>query len=75
MTIKTLSIKFDTAPYCRSHFKNPKGHGSWAFSVDRAEPVFSPSMTTFADAKKWIVEKVRREAPTDAKFVIIDVLP
>ena len=57
MTRITLDI--DSAPFVRSHARNPSGRGSWAFSL-QANPrdvckdvVFAPSMT-YSDAKVWV---------------------
>ena len=53
----------------------PKGRGSWAFEFNGREPVFAPSMT-YGDAKKWIKEHIRSEAPADFKgCVVVNVCP
>lgn len=72
-------VIFDNSQYKRSHMKDPRGYGSWAFSVPSVpamrDPVFAPT-STFADAKKWMAAKVRAAAPADFHgHVYVDVLP
>lgn len=58
--------RFDTADYKRSHGKEPRGTGQWAFRAGmHTEFVFSPSMS-YADAKKW----VREQFPTATYFEV-----
>jgi hypothetical protein len=73
------TIHFDTTPFVRSHGRQPKGRGGWAFSFGREAPqvpaFFSPGMT-YAEAKKWAAEYARGfkmiEGVAD---VWLDVLP
>jgi hypothetical protein len=79
-----MSIEIDTSEYVRSHFRQPRGEGSWAFrvtvinpasgsfSTDR-EPTFTPSMR-YTDAKVWIKARARAENPSYKDF-LIEVLP
>jgi hypothetical protein len=68
-------ISFDSAPFVRSHMKQPKGRGSWAFSIEGGEPLFAPVMT-LNEAKLWVTEQVRRLAPAGFKgVVVVQVLP
>jgi len=67
-------IQVHTAEYRRSHMKEPRGRGSWAFRVDTEIP-WSPSMT-YADAKAWARAQIaERAAGTAAPVVFVDVLP
>lgn len=56
-----MKVEFDTSPFYRSHRKEPKGYGSWAFgpdyNADVSECLFSPSMT-YTQAKKWVKEQI-----------------
>jgi hypothetical protein len=57
---------FCTDEYKRSHGKEPRGCGQWAFRVDQcASYVFSPCMT-YADAKRW----VRAQNPNASTFSV-----
>jgi hypothetical protein len=48
-----MAARFDTADYFRSHGKQPRGTGCWAFAPNTTgEWDFSPSMT-FSEAKAW----------------------
>ena len=71
----SVRVVFDTAPFVRSHMREPKGRGSRAFAFEGREPLFSPSMT-LADARKWAADQVRAAAPADFKgTVVVSVLP
>lgn len=49
-----MKVQFDTAEYVRSHCREPRGRGGWAFKADGdMEFTFTPSMT-YAEAKRWI---------------------
>jgi hypothetical protein len=53
-----LPIYVDTFEYMRSHGREPRGRGSWAFSFDRSDEVVWAQgglSMTFADARKWAV--------------------
>jgi hypothetical protein len=73
-----LTVKFDPTQFVRSHMEQPKGRGSWAFSLEErpADVVFSPSMT-LADARKWMTARVRQmsDIPADVTTVWVNVLP
>lgn len=56
-----MATTFDTTPFVRSHNKQPKGLGSWAFAPEADSDVndmyFSPSLT-YTEAKKWFKKQV-----------------
>lgn len=65
-------IDFETAPYVRSHGKEPRGRGSWAFSIierpDVNDPnaiLWSPAMT-YTKAKAWAVAQIRERYGKDS---------
>jgi hypothetical protein len=64
-----VTIEFDTAEFFRSHMRNPKGWGSWAFFIESAsgqrkrDPVFAPP-SSYADAKAWVKAHIRAEYPS-----------
>lgn len=65
-------VRFSTREFFRSHGKEPRGRGSWAFQVeDTTKVVFSPSMT-FSEAKAWMRKQV---AAARNENVYVDVLP
>ena len=60
-----MKAYFDTAPYYRSHRKEPRGRGSWAFGTapqtrltSPEQVLWAPSSMTYAQAKKWAQEQV-----------------
>jgi len=58
--------KFDNSEYKRSHFKAPKGEGSWAFMPDNSDEwMFSPCMS-FSEAKRWAEDR----APEAKSFMV-----
>ena len=65
-------IQFHTREYVRSHFKEPKGRGSWGFRIG-GEVHLSPSMT-YAEARKWAAD-IARAVETKAPVIYVDVLP
>jgi hypothetical protein len=70
-----IRVSFDTAPFVSSHAREPRGRGSWAFSFEGREPIFSPSMP-LAEAKRWAAEQVRAAAPAGfSGTVVVAVLP
>jgi hypothetical protein len=72
---RKFTIFFDTRPFVRSHMKEPRGRGSWAFSIDGGEAIFSPSMT-LAEARRWVRGKVAEVAPAGFDgCVAVQVLP
>lgn len=72
-------FEFSTRQYVFSHGKNPKGYGSWAFSVqelDGGKQIFWAPTSTYGLAKTWIKNHVRPLIPADyAGTVTINVLP
>lgn len=66
-----MKAQFNTTNYRRSHMKEPKGTGSWAFapaaSGDISDPLvfFTPCMT-YTEAKKFAVNKYQ-----DAKIFYV----
>lgn len=53
-----MTVEFDTRDYVRSHGKQPKGWGRWAFDFD-GEWCFTPTAMNYAEAKAWVAEKAR----------------
>jgi len=53
-----MTIQFDTADYRRSHGKQPKGRGRWAFDI-QGDWHFTPRAMTFTEAKQWAAEQAR----------------
>jgi hypothetical protein len=58
-----------TAKYVFAHGKEPKGHGTWAFTVDRSveyhdgrreerSTYFAPREMSYTEAKRWIRHNV-----------------
>lgn len=66
---KKVRIEFVTSPYERSHCTQPRGRGSWAFSLERdpcdviKDVVFTPSCT-YAEAKAWARNWAREQLST-----------
>lgn len=57
---------FDTAEFFRSHGRQPRGTGCWAFKADgQTEWMFSPSMS-FSQAKAW----AKAQAPNARRFTV-----
>lgn len=46
-----MKIEFSTRQFVRSHMREPRGRGSWAFNLGTGDVWFSSSMT-YAEAKK-----------------------
>jgi hypothetical protein len=66
-----MTIEFDTTEFVMSHGRNPRGFGSWAFSVVRspdmhrdADKVVWVHRSTFTNAKKAAVAMVRAAFPS-----------
>lgn len=61
---RTAKPEVSTAEYVRSHGREPRGSGRWAFFFDgddRAEAAwFAPGQVTFAEARKAAVAEARR---------------
>jgi hypothetical protein len=50
------TIDIDATPFIRSHMRNPRGLGSWAFATDpnpRIEDVMFTPFMTYREAKAW----------------------
>lgn len=69
--MKRTSIDIDSSPFVRSHARDPKGFGSWAFSL-QADPrdvtkdvVFTPAMN-YSDAKVWVKAWFRQQQAAGA---------
>lgn len=58
----TIRFWFDDRSYRLTHGKAPRGYGAWAFEFEGRAPVLAPS-STFADARRWVKEHIRAEAP------------
>lgn len=68
------NIEFDTGEYYRSHGKEPRGTGSWAFFFDGdRDPMkawFTPGNTTYNQAKKMAKAEAIRRFGADAEGII-----
>ena len=55
-------VNIDTGDYKRSHGKEPRGRGMWAFYFDKnnKEPFFTPSGMNYTDAVKWAKEQAKK---------------
>lgn len=55
------AVSVDTIRYKRSHGKEPRGTGMWAFYFDKAgeNPFFTPSAMSYQDAVKWAKEQAK----------------
>jgi hypothetical protein len=74
-------VRFHTDVYTRSHGKQPRGFGQWAFAfgVGHEGVWFAPTATTLTDAKRLATAEARRRA-VEAKWpagaaVAVDVMP
>lgn len=66
-----MGIRIDTAEFTRSHMRQPKGHGCWAFRFDAEnDNWFTPHAMSFTDAKA----AARREAIV-RRAQVVHVLP
>ncbi len=62
-----MAIEFDTSEFRRSHGKQPRGFGRWAFSWSHdGQWEFTPRAMSFTDAKAWA-----RENAGDARRIIV----
>lgn len=71
-----MAIRFDSSRFVRSHGKEPKGSGTWAFEREAshgmaAETFFAPSWMTFAEARSWAKKRVRAEGFQDATVYVM----
>lgn len=64
-----MKTEINTSQYVRSHGKQPKGTGCWAFGI-RDKVVFAPTLMSLTDAIKWARGQAKA---VDAK--LIEVLP
>jgi hypothetical protein len=57
---EAVSVRTDR--YKRSHGKEPRGNGLWAFYFDDKEgdPIFAPGAMNYADAIKWAKEEAKK---------------
>jgi len=57
------AVKVEVERYKRSHQKNPKGFGSWAFSYNRQGigHFFTPQPMNYKEAVKWAKEEAKRD--------------
>jgi len=71
-----LHIEFDTRSYVRSHGREPRGTGSWAFEFnDEAATHWVPGSRTYTEAKKYIKALVLANAAEHLEAAIITILP
>ena len=61
---RPVRLDFDTSPYFRSHLREPRGRGSWAFGFTPNPPieqvVFAPGSMTLSEAKAWMRQEAAR---------------
>lgn len=79
-----IKIAFSTTEYERSHCRQPRGRGSWAFQITEinthrgeGELHLSPAMS-LTEAKRWAKARIAQEARSitnDAASVIVSILP
>ena len=60
-----LVVRFDNRDFERSHMRQPRGRGSWAFGFgcvpdDVRDAWFTPGCTTFTQAKKLARQEAER---------------
>lgn len=70
----TATFNFCTAEYRRSHMKEPKGRGSWAFRVEGHE-FFAPGSSTLTEAKAYAKAKAAELAAGATGRFTIHILP
>jgi hypothetical protein len=68
------TVYFSTRPFVRSHGREPRGYGTWAFAFNRGEPVFAPT-STYGEAEMWARNHALAMVPpgTAAKYAVVDV--
>jgi len=66
-----MAVRFDDSKFRASHMVAPKGRGSWAFEFE-GDVFFSPSWMSFAEARKWAKDAVKRRGFQDA---VVFVMP
>jgi len=61
-----IEVEFDDIEYRASHCRSPRGTGGWAFALTRnatmEEITWVPGPKTFAEAKRWMTQKLRNDA-------------
>lgn len=62
-----MTVRFDTSDYRRSHGKQPKGWGVWAFTFSTdggadGEFWFTPHAMSYANAKVAAAAEAKRQA-------------
>lgn len=74
-------VDFETADYVRSHGRQPKGWGMWAFEFEgdvadpKAEPWFVSRAMSFTDAKAEARVEAKRRATCSDAVVFVSVAP
>lgn len=53
-------VSVDTSSYKRTHMKEPRGEGMWAFEI-KGKTVFTPGSMNYSDAVKWAKEEAAKE--------------
>ncbi len=70
---QAMTVRFENSEYFRSHFRTPRGRGSWAFSksakADVSEMFFSSSMS-FSEAKAWVRKQEWATSDPDATVFV-----
>jgi hypothetical protein len=69
-----MQVEFNTRPFFRSHMREPRGFGSWAFEFEDSPDAWFAPTSTYADAKKAAKAEAHRRAP-DGKYTVVQVLP
>jgi hypothetical protein len=65
-----MTVRFDTSEFFRSHCRQPKGRGCWAFCFDNSnEPRFAPGSMSFAEAKVWAKAVAKLHGHTVARVM------
>lgn len=61
MDTQTYRVTVDTGPFVRSHGREPRGTGQWAFYFgDNTEPEFAPASQSYTAARRWAGREARR---------------
>lgn len=61
-----MAIEIRTTEYRKSHGREPRGTGMWAFAFGgpNAAPCFTPGNTSYTDAKRWARGEAKRLGAT-----------
>lgn len=66
--MSNLNLRFNANEYVRSHGKNPRGRGIWAFAEVQTngtgDPIFTPRSMTLTAAKTWFREYLKAQGVT-----------